>query len=633
MNKRKLLSYTGRDYSQIFKGIANIAETIDPRVSISEDRGNPETILTKMISASADMLSYNLDRLILECFPSTVTQRPSAMDIFSIIGYVMHRYRSAEVEARLYNKDTEQDLIIYPFQTFTTDNGINYCNLEVVDLPGNQNFSNVPTKVRLVEGQPVTPPLKKTKPSPLVHWTDMYEYNLNIEYIVDGKLKMSDLNFDPETIYIRDENNQEWTYIKNPFMVNANSSQFSVLEDVTGVYLVFSKNIYTGFSNNLKMFYLNSSGDEGMILEDRLDFSGVAYGSAPPHSEFYVDLMVSHRKSTEGFGLETASMARENSAMEFGFRQSTNSLITSYDFERAVSQLSFVSAVRADDQNSIHNVKDKFSGHLFVILNEDQESILTENTAISFISQIRSHILREYKLLPLELDIHIDDQPVTTDPEETLTKIYTWHPDVTIYTRRSIDTTEGAEILNEVNKALTERYKNLNVDFNEVPLIRDIIDKIENAHELIEYLDIDGYEIKTSSKELNYVPKTATRSDVTCKYQETIEIDKSQFMYDMKLTTEDSLGEPRNIQFHSFHVMTENNELIAKDNGDGLIISDANYLVSPGTIDYKTGDIKFTLNVQPPGSEIYITYNHETPTFCKFRGINDKVKIGRECFI
>lgn len=629
---KQLLSYTSRDYSEIFSELAKIAETIDPRVAISEDRGNPETIITKLLSAVSDMLSFNLDRTVLECFPSTVTQRHSAMDIFSIIGYIMHRHISSRADLEIYNRVSAQDLIIYPYQLFTTSNGIKYCNLDIIDIPGNQVFTDIPVHAQVVEGDPVTPIELENWSFPLNHWTDRYDYNLNVNNIVDCKLKMEDLNFDPTTIYIRDENKQEWTYVKNPFMVNSNSSQFSVLEDPTGVYIVFSKNIYSGQSDNLKMFYLRSSGKNGQVLEDRLEFSGTAYEVAPPYAALQPELIINHPKSTEGFDIETPSMAREGSAVEFGFRQSTNSLITKYDFERAVAQLSFVAAVRADDKNSFSTgLSDKFSGHIFVILNEDQEAKLSEHTAVSFINQVNSHIIRDFKLLPLELNIHIDNQPVTTNPDEVLTKIYTWYPVITIYTKRTIYQSEAIEILGAVDKALLKRYQNRNVDFNELPLIRDIIDTVQNAHELIEYLDIDGFRIMTSSKVPNFIPKRAEKTDVTCKYHEDLEIGQSKD-YDLKLNTEDSFGAHRNIQPHSVFLTTVEGRPIGRDNGDGLLISDTGYFDEIGTIDYKTGELKFSLNIYPAGTEMYLDYRHETPTFCKFRGITDKVKIGRECF-
>lgn len=633
MNNMQLLSYTSRDYSEIFSELAKIAESIDPRVAISEDRGNPETIITKLLSAASDMLSFNLDRTVLECFPSTVTQRDSAMDIFSVIGYIMHRYVSSRADLEIYNRVVAQDLIIYPYETFSTTNEIQFCNLKVIDIPGNQAMSNVPVYAKVVEGIPVKPIEIENWSFPLNHWTDKYDYNLSVDNIVDCKLKMEDTDFDPETIYIRDENKQEWTYIKNPFMVNTNSSQFSVLEDPTGVYLIFSKNIYSGQSDRLKMFYLRSSGENGQILEDRLGFSGVAYGVAPPHEAFRPELTIYHKKSTEGYNLETPSMAREGSAIEFGFRQSTNSLITGYDFERSVAQLPFVAAVKAVDRNSfLLGLSDKFSGHIFVILNEDYEARLSEYTAISFISQVNSHIVNDYKLLPLELNIHIDDQPVTTDPDEILTKIYTWYPNITIYTRRAIYQSEATEILGAVNKALLERYKNRNVDFNELPLIRDIIDTVQNAHELIEYLDIDGFRVMTSSKDPNFTPERVKKSDVTCKFLETLEIDYNKKSWDLNLTVEDSLGNHRNIQPHSVHLTNESGQPVARDNGDGLFISDSGYMDEIGTIDYKTGELKFSLSVSPAGNEMYLEYKQETPTFCKFRGITDKVRIGRECF-
>ena len=81
------IPYTDRDYKAVFEGIKTIMQTIEPRVDVSIDSANVESIIARVIAGCVDTLSYNQDANILETFPSTARNPRSIFDLLSIVGY------------------------------------------------------------------------------------------------------------------------------------------------------------------------------------------------------------------------------------------------------------------------------------------------------------------------------------------------------------------------------------------------------------------------------------------------------------------------------------------------------------------------------------------------------------------
>ena len=103
-----------------------------------------------------DMLSYNLDKNALEVFPRTVLQRENAQQIFRLIGYKMHWWRSAQVEASFTNANSFP-VYIGKYNVFTTTDGnVSYTNLNTISIPGG-TYGQTSYKTTLIQGTPVTP--------------------------------------------------------------------------------------------------------------------------------------------------------------------------------------------------------------------------------------------------------------------------------------------------------------------------------------------------------------------------------------------------------------------------------------------------------------------------------------------
>jgi hypothetical protein len=104
------LKYTSKDYDSIKTDLIDSISTLTSTWT-SRDEGDPGIVLIKLMSALGDMLSFNMDKQALEYYAPTVTQRKNASKLFSLIGYKMHWYRTAETTVTLTNNIPMPDYI------------------------------------------------------------------------------------------------------------------------------------------------------------------------------------------------------------------------------------------------------------------------------------------------------------------------------------------------------------------------------------------------------------------------------------------------------------------------------------------------------------------------------------------
>lgn len=153
------------------------------------------------------------------------------------------------------------------------------------------------------------------------------------------------------------------------------------------------------------------------------------------------------------------------------------------------------------------------------------------------------HILINLKCYPLQFSFHIDN--IVTEENENTTELYYWYPDITIYLKEQVNAQEAAAIINSVTEALFKRFATTNMEYNQVPRIVDVIETVQNASDIILYLDIDGiYYIDSENKE-------ATKTNITCSFIQTI---PTQEGLDYELTLDTKNG-TRNIMFNTVKIV------------------------------------------------------------------------------
>lgn len=615
--------YTNRDFSSIFNDVKQIIETIEPRADVDIDKANVESIITKIVAGVVDTLSYNQDANILECFPSTAKNSRSIFDLLSIVGYTPKTARSCTLNMTLWNPSYEGEVNYYPFRSIMID-GKTFYNPDAFRCA-----QGITTDTIWYQGTLTTPDRNFTiNDEDNDNFLDIYYPNLSVNTIKNNQFKLPEehTNIDSRTIRVyAAENNEQLTYVENPYMTNITKSSFSILPSINkkGYSLVFSKDVSNGvLGDNFYYFYVISDGyDVGNNLVP--DFGGLATSESdnmtPSFSYSY--------SSTFHKDPETAAEARENVVYEFGWRDTPKAIITKHDAERAVLQnFDYISAVSVRDGNDYSKCDpSNFDIQIFCKVNEETERTLNITTADSIKNRLQTHFSK-FKSLPLEYEFHIDN--VETYEGENVTQLYYWYPDVTVYLKEQVDSQEAAAIINSINEALYTRFSTINMNYNEVPRIVDVIDTIQNASAIILYLDIDGITyIDTDNNEVD-------KEIITCSFTQTItkNEDSDNLEYTVMLNNRDNHDNIRNIQYNTVKIVNNYNEVLAYDNGDGVIISyGSSYLDGQGTINYETGELKFTLSAPLADDvELLVSYRQETPCFCEYIALQNSIKIALE---
>ena len=274
------LSYTSRDYNTIYnelmKSIPLLTKSWNPT-----DENDPGVVIIKLLSMLGDMLSYNLDKAALEAFPRTVLLRSNAQQIFRLIGYKMHWWRSARIEASFTNANTFP-IYIDRYNVFSTsDANISYTNTSDIIIPSG-TYGDAPYIVELIQGTPVTPVKRNYDSATTKNWYDMYDYNVQSDEIINNKLYLKYSNIDETSITIIDNDetpfaSNEWTQVEN---INLSETMDKVFEfDVDENNIPFiqfpnywqEKYVITKF----KVFLVLSNGKNGEIEENTLTRIGI----------------------------------------------------------------------------------------------------------------------------------------------------------------------------------------------------------------------------------------------------------------------------------------------------------------------------------------------------------------------
>lgn len=418
-NEVKSIDYTARDYNSIKTNLINSISDLTEKWT-SRDESDPGIILIKLMSQFGDLMSYNLDKQILEIFPNSVTQRKNAQQLFNLIGYKMKWYRSATCKCDIVNT-YELGATLAPFTTFTTvNNQITYCNVEQVELPSNTNNNGLEQQITLVQGIPKTP-TKKTGakvPGPNKPWHDIYNYNFSANDIIDCKIPLAEKSIDQDHIILIDSNNEQWE------LVDAVATQMSVgkffelrIDEYDNPYL-YLVNYWKNFEiTNFKIFYIQTLGQAGQIMESSLiNTTGAVYSVTGPVDNQRIYNVSSYIKihnytSTLGYNPETPDEAREEASK---YVNTADTLVTLDDFTRAVARLDGVANCLATD---LTNDPGYPLPSIYGDLNNDGE-----------VNELDVEILRDY-LAKIEaglaptITIHIKDDNKEIDQDVDITKL------------------------------------------------------------------------------------------------------------------------------------------------------------------------------------------------------------------
>lgn len=600
-NELSKLSLTDRDYISIFEDLRSAIPDVS-QIWNSNDESDPGIVLVKLMSMLGDMLSYNQDKQALEVFPETVTQRKNAAQIYRLIGYKMHWYRSARCNVTLTNTNPSP-ATVPRFTRFTTkDENITYTNIQQIELPSNTSDNGLEYTLDLIQGIPRTPSKVNGEiiPNPGDAWHTIYNYNVLASDIIQNRIYLDDQNVDESSILLVDDFNEEWIQVDNVDVMTATGKYFELRVDEYDKPYLQIVNYWDRFDvSRFKLFYILSDGINGQITNNALVKATTSIVSVTGTSEntsiidISDDIVISNRESTYGYDPETPDEARKESAK---YINTYDTLVTLDDFTRAVSRMDGVAkCIALDCTNDPDPDLDSYVVKIYIVRTPEFE----DADPSSYKEMINTNIA-EYKLMPLKIIVDL----------ESIMFVY-WTVSGEVYLKEPVSIDKAQDILVKINNQLSFDYDPQRIEFNSTMRFIDVIHSIESADPLIDYVDINPITYEDEEGQ------PVDQKTITGKYVESIPPnppESGNFTYDFTL-----LQHP--VKPGTVSIRIDGGTYVVSDNGNGKMINSQGFLNESGTIDYNTGHISFTSSVQP-NSDLVISYTKNVISMARYINFN-----------
>lgn len=524
------LSYTSRDYESILQELINTIPLLTKEWT-SREETDPGIVLIKLMAMVGDMLSYNLDKQALELYPESVTQRKNAYQIYNLLGYKMHWYKSARCKATLFiNGDTGNDIVLRRYSRFSSiDGNIYYTNPKDITIEsGVQSIV-----IDLIQGIPKIPSTNTTSSTYNYsklndNWYDNYNYNLSSDDFIDNKYYLNDYSVDEDTIELCDDKGP-WVLVEDIDLVDDTNKSyynnryfdFRVDEyDRPYIRLCSSWNENNNGSVQFKLFYIISSGSLGKVSSGVLKINNKYIAN------------VYNEASSEGYDPETPKEAWINSRK---WVNTNNTLITCNDFTKAVKRIEGVDNAIAldwmiDIQDPIETNMQNYEVRIYVIPNEDYLNTLNINRteAIKELYETIDKYIKSNKILHLLCMTYWDknasgdvDPSVTEIKTTNVIKHYKWQIEGILYYRTPLNKEDSDEIINVVNNTLKIKFGTSKINFNQSIKYIDVVNTILSCDSRILYVDLNPIKYKTSAidEDGNLYLRDANEEELTGKHK------------------------------------------------------------------------------------------------------------------
>lgn len=335
------INYLNKDFRTIYSELLDTVKLLtndwDPSLSNESD---PGVVLIKLLAIIGDKNNYNIDKNILEAFPSTVTQYGNAYEIFNLVGYHMRWYNSADVAVNVKFKNStladEYRSATLPVYTMLTNSSSNVV------------YTIIPqSNLRLPENDSLTVTYT-AREGKVREYAVGGNTAIKLNNLDDNlRLYLEDTSVAENGIFINNVGDAEyWTKVDNlaSYPLNNKVYSFGVLPNSNTCYIQFPQDIVNLIQDGLNIHYLISSGESGnikaLVLDRTLeDVNIISQSSTTSSSEKLLTELVyisNQSSSSNGKNPETISEAYANYEKTKG---TFNTLITTRDFENAVYNL------------------------------------------------------------------------------------------------------------------------------------------------------------------------------------------------------------------------------------------------------------------------------------------------------
>lgn len=532
--------YTHRDYESVKQDLVNAIPSLTQEWT-SREESDPGIVLIKLLSMFGDTLSYNVDKIALELYLQTVTQRKNCAMILRLLGYKMHWYRSAKVVASIRLRDegspeNPNHVVLNPFLTTLRGGQTVYT---VVPSEANQGSIDIDSstkseRVYLVEGQVITA-------------------NFDRNNLLDNRYYFPEDNIDETNLWLNFGGYHTCQLVDNLYLSTDDevvSFEFNV-DEYDRPYIELVENWEdiigtTAQSDGFTLKYFRSSGYEGSVSRNQLtQVLGVGQGSVGT-DELLVVHPSNNNKEIEsddgwtapGYDPQTVEEARKDSAH---YVTTYDTLVTAPDFERAARRVIGMTGSRLIDneiirdegldiEGIVNRANDKFETQQFTDdATGETEKLLVAYTVIMYLTYLNlgpsnnvycslsdsdpykfssydefldgkepSEELRSLGCFPYKLtnnllmsvnEIYRNSKILNVKVEFGTTKVYPFKIAGTLHLVEPVSPSETLAILSSVEDALEEFYYPDNHEFGEQPKFLDIVKTIQNANSMVSYFD------------------------------------------------------------------------------------------------------------------------------------------------
>ena len=541
------ISYCNNDFRTIYPQLLDTAKKLtnkwDPSLSNESDPGN---ILIKEAAIVGDKVNYHIDKNVLECFPLSATQQSSARQIYDLVGYNMHWYKSAECTVNftlLKEPSTINENLTYiqvPTGTVISDTTGEYVYTLLEPSPIMTKLNTIypalaiegiinPYEINgdsLVTINSLDKNLRIYFPQNIVAENGIYVYNK----LAEGQSVPTSFSNN-----ILDNESNQWMLVDNLAKYPAGSKVFKFGLDLNSdnCYVQFPEDINTLIGDGLNVFYTTTMGSDGNIKNGVLNRFLTNFDVPLTNNETVTvndNIVISNSASIGGADPETLQQAYRNYKRLIG---TYDTLVTRRDYENAIYNLpnenntnNLVSNVLVTDRTTDMNYSQK------VI-----ETNLDTNYAKNYVKQntnnediMKSYDISLYLLKAPSSMLSVDDYNESFEPElDGTTKLLLendieelksiqhniyYIPQIaennnenddelyfnirnicrltgTLTTYYKVSSQEATEIENNIVKKLITTYNARQIDFGNALDYDDLISTIKSADDRIRNISIN----------------------------------------------------------------------------------------------------------------------------------------------
>lgn len=340
------ISYTSKDYDSIYEELLSLVSDLTDKWKPSSET-DPGIVLIKLMAYLGDMLSYNQDKMFLELFPATVTQRKNAYTLFKSLGYTMSWYKTAVVTLTLSN-DTDKILTLKNGTEFISDDYI--------------------TKTFTYLGNDISIPVENSITIDVVEGALS---TLSDQVVSELKIYLRDAMIGENTLILIDGDGSTWTLVDNVLAQDSYSTKYYAIgvDEYDNPYIEMPTGWVSWLSTNesSSKFTIQYAITEGYTgLSSTISLSVVVPSSDDGTTQdLYDNVTISLDSITQGNNYETPDEARNN----FDYTNATSeTLVTTSDFIAKINSQDFVVDTTVLDvyTDRINYTTDSTTGYVMV---------------------------------------------------------------------------------------------------------------------------------------------------------------------------------------------------------------------------------------------------------------------------